>query len=341
MRFWIFDFRFWIGGARTRALFATLGALIIVLCGPASAQQTGRVYRLGFLSPASPQPAIASSVNLVSKLLSESGYVEGRNLEVHRRFAEGKLDRLPDLAKELVDLRMDVIVAVSPTAIKPALDATKSIPIVMGFGKDPVRDGFIASLAKPGGNITGVVVAPEDVLAGKRLELLKEAVPYAKTIAVLATGEPSSKLQIAEVQKVAPPLGVKLVVVELQNTDYERAFATLAAEKANALFVLASPILNAGRERIIQLAAKHRMPAIYEWPEQADVGGMMAYGSSLAGLSGRVAWYVERIFKGAKPADLPVEQPTKFELVINLKTAKQIGLAIPPNVLARADRVIR
>ncbi len=155
----------------------------------------------------------------------------------------------PQLAKELVDLRMDVIVAVSPTAIKPAQDATKSIPIVMGFGKDPVRDGFIASLAKPGGNITGVVVAPEDVLAGKRLELLKEAVPRAKTIAVLATSEASSKLQIAEVQKIAPPLGVKLVIVELQNTDYERAFATLAAEKANALFVLASPILNAGREQ--------------------------------------------------------------------------------------------
>ena len=236
---------------------------------------------------------------------------------------------------------MDVIVAVSPTAIKPAQDATKSIPIVMGFGKDPVRDGFIASFAKPGGNITGVVVAPEDVLSGKRSELLTEAVPRARTIAVLATGEASSKLQIAEVQKIAPQLEVKLAIVELQNTDYEHAFATLAAAKANALFVLASPILNAGRDKIIQLAAKHRLPAIYEWPEQAEVGGMMAYGSSLAGLSRRVAWYVEQIFKGAKPADLPVEQPTKFELVINLKTASNIGVTIPPNVLARADRVIR
>ena len=148
-------------------------------------------------------------------------------------------------------------------------------------------------------------------------------------------------MQIKEAQKVAPALGVQLIVVELQETDYERAFATLAAEKASALFVLASPILNAGRDRIIQLAAKHRLPAIYEWPEQVDAGGMMAYGSSLAGLSRRVAWYVERILKGTKPADLPVEQPTKFELVINLKTAKQIGLTIPPNVLARADRVIK
>jgi len=165
--------------------------------------------------------------------------------------------------------------------------------------------------------------------------------PAPKTIAVLATGEASSKLQIAETHKVAPPLGVKLVVVELQETAYERAFATLAAEKAHALFVLASPILNAGRDRIIRLAAKHRLPAIYEWPEQVEVGGMMAYGSSLAGLSGRVAWYVERILKGTKPSELPVEQPTKFEFVINLKTAKQIGLTIPPNVLARADRVIK
>jgi putative ABC transport system substrate-binding protein len=318
-----------------------LATVLLAMFSVASAQQTGKIYRLGFLSPAHPEAAIPSAVNIAPKLLRDSGFVEGSNLEVHRRFAEGKLDRLPQLAKELVDSRMDVIVAVSPTAIKPALDATKSIPIVMGFGKDPVRDGFIASLAKPGGNITGVVVAPEDVLAGKRLELLKEAVPRAGTIAVLATSEPSSKLQITETQKVAPALGVKLLIVEVQNSDYGGAFATMSADKANALFVLASPILNAARDRIIQLAVKHRLPAIYEWPEQAEVGGMMAYGSSLAGLSTRVAWYVERILKGAKPSDLPVEQPTRFELVINLKTAKQISLAIPPNVLARADRVIR
>jgi len=236
---------------------------------------------------------------------------------------------------------MDVIVAVSPTAIKPAQDATKSIPIVMGFGKDPVRDGFIASLARPGGNITGVVVAPEDVLAGKRLELIKEAVPRAGSVAVLATRESSSKLQIQETEKVASLLGIRLLIVELQNSDSDEAFTNMTAQRANALFVLASPILNAGRDRIIRLAAKHRLPAIYEWPEHAEAGGMMAYGSSLAGLSRRVAWYVERILKGTKPADLPVEQPTKFEFVINLKTAKQIGVTIPPNVLARADRVIK
>jgi putative tryptophan/tyrosine transport system substrate-binding protein len=342
MRFWIFDFRFWIGESRARPLLVTLYALLMGFSQAAEAQQTGKIYRLGFLSPAAaPEPAIPTTSTLVPKLLRNSGYVEGQNLQVERRFAEGKFDRLPQLVKELVDLRMDVIVAVSPTAIKPALEATKSIPIVMGFGKDPVRDGFISSLAKPGGNITGVVVAPEDVLAGKRLELIKEAVPRAGTIAVLATSEASSKLQIKEAQKVAPALGVKLLIVEVQNSDYGEAFTNMSADKANALFVLASPILNAARDRVIQLAAKHRLAAIYEWPEHVEVGGMMAYGSSLAGLSARVAWYVERILKGTKPADLPVEQPTKFELVINLKTAKQIGLVIPPNVLARADRVIR
>jgi putative ABC transport system substrate-binding protein len=329
-------------GVSKRKIIGLALCALLATFSVAAAQQNSRVYRLGFLSPATrPDPSIPTTSTLVPKLLRESGYVEGQNLEVQRRFAEGKLDRLPQLAKELVDLKMDVLVAVSPTAIKPALDATKTIPIVMGFGKDPVRDGFISSLAKPGGNITGVVVAPEDVLAGKRLELLKEAVPGAGTIAVLATSEPSSKLQIKEAQKVAPALGVKLLIVELRDSDYDEGFTNMTTGRANALFVLASPILNAGRDRIIQLAGKHRMPAIYEWPEHAELGGMMAYGSSLAVLSGRVASYVERILKGAKPGDLPVEQPTKFELVINLNTAKQIGLTIPPNVLARADRVIR
>jgi putative ABC transport system substrate-binding protein len=315
---------------------------LFALCSTVQAQQSGRAYRVGFLSPtAPPDSAIPAAVTLVPRLLRESGYVEGRNLQITRRFADNKLDRLTALAKELVDMRMDVIVAVSPTAIQSARAATRSIPIVMGFGKDPVRDGFVESLAKPGGNITGVVVAPEDVLAGKRLELIKQAVPGSGTVAVLATGEPSSNLQVSEAEKVAPLLGVKLLIAELKHSDYETAFTNMTSGKADAVFVLASPILNAGREKIIQLAARHRLPAIYEWPEQADAGGMMAYGSSLVGLSRRVAWYVDRILKGVKPADLPVEQPTKLELVINLKTAKQIGLTIPPNVLARADRVIK
>lgn len=325
----------------TTIAVAVCGALF-ALYSRAFAQPAGKIYSLGILSPAAaPEASIPTSATLIPKLLRDAGYVEGQNLQVHRRYANGKIERLPELAKELVDLRADVILAVSPTAIKPALDATRTIPIVMGFGKDPVRDGLIASLSKPGGNLTGVVVAPEDVLAGKRLELIKEAVPHAQRVALLATQEPSSKLQVDEAQKVAPSLGVKAVVMEVHGATYEQAFGEIQHEKPDAMFVLASPILNANRRQIIALSAKYRIPAIYEWPEQAEAGGMMAYGSSLASLSRRVAWYVERILKGAKPADLPVEQPTKFELIINLKTAKQIGLTIPPQVLARADRVIR
>jgi putative ABC transport system substrate-binding protein len=317
------------------------GAVAALCCG-AFAQPARKTYSLAVLSPAAtPDPSIPTSASLVPMLLREAGYVEGQNLQVHRRYANGKIERLPGLAKELVALQVDVILAVSPTAIKPALDATRAIPIVMGFGKDPVRDGLIASLAKPGGNITGVVVAPEDVLAGKRLELIKEAVPHAETVALLGTSEPSSRLQIQEAQNVASKLGVRVLTVELRKGDYNAAFAYVASHNAKAMFVLASPILNADRNRIVEFAAKYRLPAIYEWPETADAGGMMAYGSSLVGLSRRVAWYVERIFKGVRPADLPVEQPTRFDLVVNLKTAKQIGLTIPPNVLARADRVIK
>jgi putative ABC transport system substrate-binding protein len=319
-----------------------VSAMLFAFSFPAHAQQAKKIFRLGLLAPSSPPtPEVASAPNLVPKFLHELGYTEGQNLLIERRFAHGKFDRLPGLAKELADLRVDVIVAVSPTAIQPAKEATNTIPIVMGFGKDPVRDGFVASMARPGGNITGVVVAPEDVLAGKRLELIKEAVPTAERIAVLATTESSSKLQVGEANRVASALGVKLIVVELKNSGYDPAFATMTKERAKALFVLASPILNVERDRIIQLAVKRRLPAIYEWPEIVDAGGMMAYGSSISGLSRRVAVYVARILKGAKPADLPVEQPTKFELVINLRTAKQIGLTIPPNVLARADRVVK
>jgi putative ABC transport system substrate-binding protein len=327
---------------RSKFLALLLAKAVLLSALPAEAQQTKKVFRVGLLSPSSPPtPEAATAPNLVPKFMHELGYVEGQNLLIERRFAHGKFDRLPGLAKELADSQVDVIVAVSPTAIQPAMEATKTIPIVMGFGKDPVRDGFVASMARPGGNITGVVVAPEDVLAGKRLELIKETVPRAERIAVLATTESSSKLQVGEADKVASALGVKLIVVELQNSGYDPAFVTMTKERAKALFVLASPILNVERDKIIQLAVKHRLPAIYEWPETVDAGGMMAYGSSISGLSQRVATYVARILKGAKPADLPIEQPTKFEFVINLKTAKQIGATIPPNVLARADRVIK
>jgi putative tryptophan/tyrosine transport system substrate-binding protein len=267
-----------------------------------------------------PDPSVATTPNLVPSALRDLGYIEGRNLVVVRRFAEGQVDRLPDLARDLIQQRVDVIVAVSE-AIRAARDATTSIPIVMGFGFNPVEQGFVASLARPGGNITGVLYAPEGQLVGKRLELIHEAIPRAT-------------------RKAAPALGVKLVVVELQGADYDRAFATMVAERAEALFTLSSTILNRDRRQIIERAAQHRLPAMYEWREQAEVGGLMSYGGSLLALSRRVAAYVDKIFKGAKPADLPVERPTTYDLVINLKTARALGLTIPPSLLSRADRVI-
>jgi putative tryptophan/tyrosine transport system substrate-binding protein len=320
----------------------TLSALLLASCDPAVAQQVGKTYQVGVLSPARPlASSIPTVANLLPLKLRELGFTEGKNLLIERRFGHGKADRLPELARELVQLKMDVIVAVSPTAIKPAKNATTRIPIVMGFGKDPIRDGLVTSLARPGGNITGVVVAPEDVLAGKRMELIKEAVPRAQRIAILATDEPSSRLQVHEAEKVASALGVKLVVVEIRGEEYDRAFANMTVARADAVFILASSILNANQDKTIQLTTGHRLPAIYEWPENVEAGGLMAYGTNLHGLSRRVAIYVDKILKGARPTDLPIEQPTKFELVINLKTAKQIGLPIPANLLARADRVIK
>jgi len=322
------------------SLTAVLAVALLAAPPVGSAQDAGRVYRLGILSPSPmPDPAVATTPNLVPSALRELGYVEGRNLVVVRRFAEGQVDRLPDLARDLIQQRVDVIVAVSE-AIRAARDATTSIPIVMGFGFNPVEQGFVASLARPGGNITGVLYAPEGQLVGKRLELIREAIPRATRIAVLATRDSDSRAQLSAARKAAPALGVKLVVVELQGADYDRAFATMVAERAEALFILSSTTLNRDRRQIIERAAQHRLPAMYEWREQAEVGGLMSYGGSLIALSRRVAAYVDKIFKGAKPADLPVERPTTYDLVINLKTARALGLTIPPSLLSRADQVI-
>jgi putative ABC transport system substrate-binding protein len=321
----------------------TVGAFAL-LAAPLAAggQPAGRVYRLGVLSLASAAPADPTGfLNRLTTSLRELGYVEGQNLVMERRSAEGMIDRLPGLARELVQLRVDVIVAVSTAAIRPAKDATSTIPIVMFGGSDPVADGIVASLARPGGNITGVLIAAEVTLAGKRLELIKKAVPRAMRIALLAPDDPSAQTQVQEAQKAASALGVKLIVAAVRGGDYDRAFAAMAAERAGALLVLASPILNRDRTRIIDLAAKHRLPAVYQWREHVEEGGLMAYGGSLSGLSRRAAAYVDRILKGAKPGDLPIEQPTKFELVVNLKTAKALGLTIPQSVLLQADEVIR
>jgi putative ABC transport system substrate-binding protein len=268
------------------------------------------------------------------------GYVEGQNFVVEQRNADGSIDRLPRLARELVQLRPDVIVAVSADAIEAARNATKTIPIVMGLTADPVGRGFIANLARPGGNITGVSYSAGPEIAGKRLELISEAVARTGRIAVLSTREQAAQDQVREAGQAAARLGAELTVVEVQHDDYDRAFASIASKRPDALFVLGSPILNRDRKLIIALAAKHRLPAIYEWREHVEEGGLMAYGGDAPALFRRVAAYVDRIFKGANPADLPVEQPTQFELVINLKTAKALGLTIPPSLLARADQVI-
>jgi ABC-type uncharacterized transport system substrate-binding protein len=233
--------------------------------------------------------------------LRELGYVEGKNLVVERRFAEGRIDRLSALARELVGLRLDIIVAVSASAIQAAKEATKTIPIVMLGGGDPVGQGFVASLARPGGNITGVALAPDTELASKRLSLIKEAVPRAPRIAVLTTGELSAKTQVEKARQAAPSLSVKLVVVEAKDTDYDHAFATMIAEGAGALFVVATPVFNRDRRRIHELAAKHRIPAIYDWPVNAEEGGLMAYGRGDA-VNRRLAEYVVKILEGAKPA---------------------------------------
>jgi putative ABC transport system substrate-binding protein len=321
---------------------AFVAGTLALLAAPlaAEAQPAGRVYRVGILlEPAPPTPSDRATQSfLVPAALRELGYAEGQNLLVERRFAAGKWDRLSGLARELVQLRVDVIVAISNEATQAAKDATKTIPIVM-LGGSVVERGFVESLAQPRGNITGVAIS-ETTLAAKRLELLKAAVPHATRIAVLGSGAENQVTQLREAEEAAASLGVTLVVADVRDADYDRAFARMVSERAQALSVFASPLLHRDRRRIIELATKHRLPAIYQWREHAEEGGLMAYGSSLSGLARRLAAYVDRILKGARPADLPVEQPTVYELVINLKTAKALGLTIPPSVLARADEVI-
>lgn len=308
------------------------------------AQQAGRVYRLGILAPTSmPAPSERrTAVILIPSALQELGYVQGQNLIVETRYGEGRLDRLPALARELVQLRPDVIVAIGAAAARAVKNTTATIPIVLYANIDPVAAGLVKSLAKPGDNITGILIAPAGTLAAKRLELLKQAVPRAERITFLGWGDdPSSnRSQVQETQEAASSLGVKLSVVEVRGGDYDRAFATIAAERPGALFVAATTYFVRDRKRIIELVAKHRLPAIYEWPEHVEDGGLMSYGSSLTGTTQRVAAYVDRVFKGAKPGDLPIEQPTRFELVINRTTARALGLTLPPSLVGRADRII-
>ena len=318
-----------------------LSTMLFALSFPAQAQQPKKVPRIGYLTGSS-LSANAARIEAFRQGLRELGYVEGKNIVIEWRYAEGKADRLSDLAAELVRLKVDVIVTGGPAVTRPAKEATVTIPIVMTQDIDPVGAGFVASLARPGGNITGLSnLAPE--ISGKRLELLKEIVPKLSRVAILGTSTvPGYAQSLRETELAAGAFGVKLQYLDVRAAkDIEAAFRAAGKERADAVLLVQSPVLNSQRKQIVDLAIKSRLPAIYAAREFVEDGGLMSYGASVTDLYRRAATYVDKILKGAKPADLPVEQPTKFELIINLKTAKQIGLTIPPNVLARADKVIK
>jgi putative ABC transport system substrate-binding protein len=307
----------------------------------ARAQQPAKIPRIGYLSGSSIS-VLADRIEAFRQGLRELGYVEGKNLVIEWRSAEGKIDRVPELAAELVRLKLDVIVSPGPAVTRPLKEATSTIPIVMASDTDPVGSGFIASLARPGGNITGLAsLAPE--VGGKQLELLKEISPKISRVAVIGnSANPGDAQALRETVLAAGSFEVYLRYLDiLDPKDIETAFRAAAKGRADALMVLGNPILNAHRKQIVDLAVKQRLPATYTRPEFIEAGGLMYYGTNYNDLYRRAATYVDKILKGAKPADLPVEQPKKFEFTVNLKAAKQIGLTVPPNVLARADRVIR
>ena len=324
-----------------KILLSAVATLMLASVFPAEAQQPKKVPRLGYLVANfhSTNPARNEAFR---QGLRDLGYVEGKSIVIEWRYAEGKPDRLPVLAAELVRLKVDVIVTAGPASTRPAKEATSTIPIVMGFDNDPVGNGFVASLAGPGGNITGLsTLAPE--ISGKQLELLMEIVPRLSRVAALGnSNEPGNAQALREVEVAAGAFGVQLQHLDVRDPkDIETAFRAASKGRADAVLVLTSPVFASQRTQIVNLAAKSRVPAIYWRSDFVEAGGLMSYGTSQNDLDRRAAIYVDKILKGAKPADLPVEQPTKFEFIINLKAAKQIGLTIPPNVLARADKVIK
>jgi putative tryptophan/tyrosine transport system substrate-binding protein len=309
----------------------------------AGAQSAERVYRVGVLrDTARPAPGRPLAGTFLPKALGELGYVEGRNLILELRWADGDFARLPALAQELVAAGVDVIIAIGGLAVRACKAATTTLPIILFGNFDPVALGLVASLARPGANVTGVVFAPDGTLAGKQLELLKAAVPRATRVAFLSAvaDNPANSPQAREVRAAAAVLGLELAVVGLRGGDYAQAFVAIMAQRPHALFVGASPRFLFDGRQIIELAAKHRLPAIYEWREHVVNGGLMTYSASQYGQFQRLASFVDRVLKGAKPGDMPIERPTRFELVINLKTAKALGLSLPQALLARADEVI-
>jgi ABC-type uncharacterized transport system substrate-binding protein len=318
--------------------------VLLVLGVTAEAQQPKKVFRIGYLS-SSDRATDSPRSEGIRLALRELGYIEGQNVAIEYRYADNKLDPLSELAAELVRLKVDlIVVAGGATPIRATLNATKTIPIVLtGSGADPVREGYVETLARPGGNVTGITNLGGE-LGGKRLELLKEAVPKLVRVAYLYARTPDSLRELKDVLPVpARALGLTIQPWELQGTDdFDTVFAALNKQRPDGLYPTGGgPLMRPNQKRIAAFALKSRLPSVYGSKETVQVGGLMSYSADLADSYRRVAYFVDKILKGAKPADLPVEQPTKFELVINLKTAKQIGLTIPPEVLARANRLIK
>ena len=326
--------RKWAGPFATVIALTACGAIV-------EAQQPGKLYRIGYLT-GNPRAANSERIEAFRQGLRELGYIEGKNIVIEWRSADGKLEQLPGLASELVRLHVDVIVTGGPSATRPAKEATATIPIVMAQDSDPVGNGFIASLSRPGGNITGLSSVASE-MSGKQLELLKEIVPKLSRVVILGTStNPGNAQALRDAELGAGAFGVKLQYLDVRASgDIEPMFREARKVRADGILVVNSLVFNAQRKQVADLAVKSRLPTIYGRREFVDTGGLMSYGVSIFDLDRRAATYVDKILKGAKPGDLPVEQPTKFELVINLNTAKQIGLTIPPNLLARADRVIR
>ena len=326
----------------TKSIVFSLLATILLTTGPRTeAQQPAKIPRIGFQFD-SPLASIAARIEGFRQGLRELGYVEGKNIVIEWRSSEGKAERRSEIVAELVRLKVDVIVSGGPSVTRPLKEATSAIPIVMAQDTDPVGNSFAASLARPGGNITGLSsMGPE--MSGKHLELMKEIVPKLSRLAIIGnSANPGDALALREAVLAAGTYQIYLSYLDVQEAkDIERVIRSAAKGRADALLVLGNPIFNLQRQQVIDLINKHRLPASYRQPEYSDAGGLMTYGPNYPELFRRAATYVDKILKGAKPGEIPVEQPMKFEFIANLKAAKQIGLTIPPNVLVRADRVIK
>jgi putative ABC transport system substrate-binding protein len=342
-RFWIVDFGFSIGSGSKSIFCLAVCAMLLALCVFAEAQQTKKIPRIGYVSGTGNATDQGPYIEALRLGLRDLGYVDGKNIVIEFRGAEGKLDRIPNFIADFVQLKVDVIVAPVPRAIRAAKEATRTIPVVMVTGIDPVANGWVASLARPGGNITGLATLAQD-LNGKRLELLTEVVPRLSRVAVLWTPADRAVATNFEEYKAAArdfKIQLKSLEVQREDPDVEGAFQAAVKARANALITITFATLFLKQRQIADLAVTNRLPTMFQGSTWVDAGGLMSYSTNDIDALHRAATYVDKILKGAKPADLPVEQPTKYEMVINLKTAKQIGLTIPQKVLVRADRVIR